>query len=108
MRVINCTADLRELARRRNPRAIFEYAARGSFDELTRERNRRDLRSIEFRQRVMRELAQLSVASTMLSEPVTMPLAIAPTGLTGLFYGDGEIHGCRAAQAFGIPFVLST
>jgi L-lactate dehydrogenase (cytochrome) len=56
----------------------------------------------------MRDLSQLSVASTMIGEPVTMPLAIAPTGLTGLFYGDGEIHGARAAQAFGIPFCLST
>jgi L-lactate dehydrogenase (cytochrome) len=108
MRVINSIADLRELARERIPRAIFEYADRGSFDELTIERNRSDLQKIEFRQRVMRDLSKLSVASTMLGEPVTMPLAIAPTGLTGLFYGDGEIHGARAAQDFGIPFTLST
>jgi L-lactate dehydrogenase (cytochrome) len=108
MPVINSIADLRELARRRIPRAIFEYADRGSFDELTLERNRSDLQAIEFRQRVMRDLSTLSVASTMVGQPVTMPLAIAPTGLTGLFYGDGEIHGARAAQAFGIPFCLST
>jgi L-lactate dehydrogenase (cytochrome) len=108
MSVINSIADLRELARRRVPRAIFEYADRGSYDELTIARNRADLQAIQFRQRVMRDLSQLSVASTMLGEPVTMPLAIAPTGLTGLFYGDGEIHGARAAQAFGIPFCLST
>jgi L-lactate dehydrogenase (cytochrome) len=108
MAVINSIADLRELARRRIPRAVFEYADRGSYDELTLERNRRDLRAIEFRQRVMRDLSTLSVASTMVDQPVTMPLAIAPTGLTGLFYGDGEIHGARAAQAFGIPFCLST
>jgi L-lactate dehydrogenase (cytochrome) len=106
--IINSIADLRELARRRIPRAIFEYADRGSYDELTLERNRRDLRAIEFRQRVMRDLSTLSVASTMVGQPVSMPLAIAPTGLTGLFYGDGEIHGARAAQAFGIPFCLST
>jgi L-lactate dehydrogenase (cytochrome) len=108
MAVINSIADLRELARRRIPRAIFEYADRGSYDEVTLECNRRDLRAIEFRQRVMRDLSTLSVASTMVDQPVTMPLAIAPTGLTGLFYGDGEIHGARAAQAFGIPFCLST
>ena len=108
MPVINSIADLRELARRRIPRAIFEYADRGSFDELTLERNHSDLQAIEFRQRVMRDLSTLSVASTMVGQPVTMPLAIAPTGLTGLFYGDGEIHGARAAQAFGIPFCLST
>ena len=106
--VINSIADLRALARARVPRAIFEYADRGSYDELTIARNRSDLQAIEFRQRVMRDLSKLSVASTMAGQVVTMPLAIAPTGLTGLFYGDGEIHGARAAQAFGIPFCLST
>ncbi len=108
MSVINSIADLRALARTRVPRAIFEYADGGSYDELTIARNRSDLQAIEFRQRVMRDLSKLSVASTMLGQPVTMPLAIAPTGLAGLFYGDGEIHGARAAQAFGIPFCLST
>jgi L-lactate dehydrogenase (cytochrome) len=108
MSEINSIADLRALARARVPRAIFEYADRGSYDELTIARNRSDLQAIEFRQRVMRDLSKLSVASTMLGQAVTMPLAIAPTGLTGLFYGDGEIHGARAAQAFGIPFCLST
>jgi L-lactate dehydrogenase (cytochrome) len=106
--VINSISDLRALARARVPRAIFEYADRGSYDELTIARNRSDLQAIEFRQRVMRDLSTLSVASTLLGQAVTMPLAIAPTGLTGLFYGDGEIHGARAAQAFGIPFCLST
>jgi L-lactate dehydrogenase (cytochrome) len=104
----NSIADLRALAQRRVPRAIFDYADRGSYDELTLARNRRDLQALEFRQRIMRDLSNTSMASTMLGEPVTMPLAIAPTGLCGLFYGDGEIHGARAAQAFGIPFCLST
>jgi len=108
MRVINSIADLRALARARVPRAIFEYADRGSYDELTIARNHSDLQAIEFRQRVLRDLSSLSVASSMVGQAVTMPLAIAPTGLTGLFYGDGEIHGARAAQAFGIPFCLST
>jgi len=108
MSAINSIADLRVLARARLPRAIFEYADRGSYDELTIARNRSDLQTIEFRQRVMRDVSKLSVASNMLGQAVTMPLAIAPTGLTGLFYGDGEIHGARAAQAFGIPFCLST
>jgi len=80
MEVINSIADLRELARRRIPRAIFEYADRGSYDELTLARNRRDLLAIEFRQRVMRDLSTLSVASTLVGQPVTMPLAIAPPG----------------------------
>ena len=108
MRVLNSIADLRALARKRVPRAIFEYADRGSFDELTIARNRGDLQAIEFRQRVMRDLSKLSVASTMLGQPVTMPLGIAPTGLSGLFHGNGEIHGARAAQAFGIPYCMST
>src|SRR5450755_863910 len=103
MAVPGSIADLRELAQRRVPRAVFDYADRGSFDELTLARNRRDLDAMEFRQRVMRDLSSTSLASTMLGEPVTMPLAIGPTGLCGLFYGDGEIHGARAAQAFGIP-----
>jgi L-lactate dehydrogenase (cytochrome) len=108
VRVYNSIADLRELARKRVPRAIFEYADRGSFDELTIARNRSDLQAIEFRQRVMRDLSTLSVGSTMLGEPVTMPVAIAPTGSAGLFYGDGEIYGARAAQEFGIPYCMST
>jgi L-lactate dehydrogenase (cytochrome) len=87
---------------------MFEYADRGAYDEVTLRKNRRDLEAIEFRQRVLCDLSQRSVASTMLGEPVSLPLAIAPTGLGGLFYGNGEIHGARAAQAFGIPFCLST
>jgi L-lactate dehydrogenase (cytochrome) len=108
MSVINSIADLRELARRRIPRAIFDYADRGAFDEVTIERNRRDLQSLQFRQRVMRDISQTSLATTLIGEPASIPLAIGPTGSCGLFYGDGEIHGCRAAQAFGIPFCLST
>jgi L-lactate dehydrogenase (cytochrome) len=108
MPVITSIADLRELARRRVPRSIFEYADRGSYDEITIERNRRDLQAIELRQRVMIDLSKLSLATTILGEPTSLPLAIAPTGLTGLFHGNGEIHGARAAHAFGIPFCLST
>ena len=108
LRTVNSIADLREIARRRLPRALFEYADRGAYDEVTLRKNRRDLEAIEFRQRVLCDLSQRSVASTMLGEPVSLPLAIAPTGLGGLFYGNGEIHGARAAQAFGIPFCLST
>jgi L-lactate dehydrogenase (cytochrome) len=108
MPVINSIADLRDLARRRVPRAIFDYADRGSYDEVTLQRNRRDLDALQFRQRVMIDLTRLSLATTLLGEPATMPLAIAPTGLAGLFHANGEIHGARAAQEFGIPFCLST
>jgi L-lactate dehydrogenase (cytochrome) len=105
MRVLNSIADLRALAKERVPCAIFEYADRGSYGEITISRNRSDLQAIQFRQRVMRDLPTLLVTSTTV--PVTMPLGIAPTGLTRLFYGDGEIHGARAALSFGIPFTLS-
>ncbi|MCI0752763.1 alpha-hydroxy acid oxidase [Teichococcus vastitatis] len=100
--------DLRLRARRRIPRAIFDYADRGSYDEATYRANRDDLAALKLRQRVMIDVSGRSTASTMLGEPVSMPVAIAPTGLTGLFHADGEIHGCRAAHAFGIPFTLST
>ncbi len=108
MRIINSIEDLRALARRRVPRALFDYADRGAYDELTLRRNRADLQALEFRQRILVDLSTLSVQTTLAGEPAAMPLAIAPTGMTGLFYGDGEIHGLRAAHAFGIPFCLST
>lgn len=108
MPTITNIQDLRALAKRRIPRAIFDYADRGSYDEATLRANRADLAAIGLRQRVMIDVDNRSVATRILGEDVTMPLAIAPTGLTGLFHGDGEIHGARAAQAFGIPFCLST
>jgi len=104
----NCIADLRDLARRRVPRAIFEYADRGSYDEVTFKRNRRDLEAFEFRQRVMVDVSKQSLKTTMLGEPCTIPVAIAPTGLTGLFHANGEMLGARAAEQYGIPFCLST
>jgi len=106
--VINSIADLRELARRRVPRAMFEYADRGSYDECTMRRNHADFAAIQFRQRVMVDVSRLSVGTNVLGEHWKMPVGIAPTGLTGLFHRDGEIHGARAAQAAGIPFTLST
>ncbi|MGK9166166.1 alpha-hydroxy-acid oxidizing protein [Inquilinus limosus] len=108
MPTITNIQDLRVLAARRIPRAIFDYADRGSYDEVTLRSNRADLAAIGLRQRVMIDVDKRNVATKILGEDVTMPLAIAPTGLTGLFHGDGEIHGARAAQAFGIPFTLST
>ena len=108
LRRVTSIADLRELARKRVPRAIFEYADRGSYDEITLRRNRTDLDAIELRQRVMVDLSKLSVATTVLGQPWSMPVAIAPTGLTGLFHRDGEIHGARAAESVGVPFALST
>lgn len=106
--MILSNSDLRELARRRIPRAIFDYAAGGSYDERTLERNSADLDALCFRQRVMIDVSNISLASSLLGSPVSMPLAIGPTGLAGLFHADGEILGARAAAACGIPFCLST
>jgi L-lactate dehydrogenase (cytochrome) len=108
MDVITCVADLREIARRRVPRALFDYADRGSYDEQTMARNHADFAAIALRQRVMVDVSRRIVGTTVLGEHWNMPVGIAPTGLTGLFYRDGEIHGARAAQAAGVPFTLST
>ena len=105
---INSIADLRELARRRLPRALYEYIERGSYDELTWSRNREDLRAVTLRQRVMVDVSNLSTTTTVLGERWNFPVALAPTGLTGLFHRDGEIQAARAAHAAGVPFCLST
>jgi len=106
--MILSTGDLRELARRRIPRAIFDYADGGSYDERTIQRNAADLDAMTFRQRVMVDVSKISLATSFLGSPVSMPLGIGPTGLAGLFHADGEILGARAAAACGIPFCLST
>ena len=108
MDVITSIADLREIARRRVPRALFDYADRGAYDESTLRRNHADFELLQLRQRVMVDVSKLSLATTVLGEPWSMPIGIAPTGLTGLFHRDGEIHGARAARAAGVPFTLST
>ena len=108
MTVVTNAMDLRALARRRLPRAIFDYADGGAYDELTLRRNRADLEAIQFRQRVMIDVSALSCETTILGTPAAAPLVIAPTGLAGLFWPEGEICGRRAASAFGIPFCLST
>jgi len=100
--------DLRQLARRRIPRAIFDYADGGSYYENTLRANTADLDALSFRQRVMVDVSDVRLATTLLGCAASMPLAIAPTGLAGLFHADGEILGARAAAAFGIPFCLST
>jgi len=107
-KIVTNVLDLRELARSRVPRAFFEYVDHGSYDELTLRANRRALEAIRLRQRVMRNVAERNLATTMLGEPVSMPLALAPVGLTGLQRGGGEILAARAAAAAGIPYCLST
>lgn len=106
--IITSIADLRELAQRRVPRAIFDYADRGAYDEITIRRNRAALDALTFAPRVMVDVSKQELATTLAGQASTLPLAIAPTGLTGLFYPNGEIHGARAAAKAGIPFCLST
>ena len=108
MPLISSTDDLRKLAQRRIPRAIFDYAAGGAYEERTLLRNTADLDAMTFRQRVMVDVSKVSLATTLVGLPVSMPLAIAPTGLAGLFHADGEIHAARAAAACGIPYCMST
>jgi L-lactate dehydrogenase (cytochrome) len=108
MGTFNSIEDLRQLARRRVPRAIFEYADRGSYDEITFDRNLADLRALQLRQRVMVDVSKQQLATTIMGEDWSIPCGIGPTGLTGLFHANGEMLGARAAQAFGVPFCLST
>ncbi len=100
--------DLRELAKRRVPAAFFEYADRGSYDEVTLRDNRAALEAIRLRQRVMIDVDSRSLATTIVGKAATFPLALSPTGLTGLTRGSGEILAAKAALAAGIPFCLST
>jgi L-lactate dehydrogenase (cytochrome) len=108
MPVVTCIEDLRQLAKKRVARAIFEYVDRGSYSECTLRANRADLELLTLRQRVGIDVDRRSTRCTMLGQEVTMPVALAPVGLTGLNWADGEILAARAAQRFGVPFTLST
>jgi L-lactate dehydrogenase (cytochrome) len=108
MSMILSIDDLRKLAKKRVPRAIFDYAAGGAYEERTLLRNTADLDAMTFRQRVMVDVSKVSLATTLVGSPVSMPLAIGPTGLAGLFHADGEILAARAAAACGIPYCMST
>ncbi len=108
MKHITCIEDLRLLHMRRVPKAFFDYADRGSYTEQTLRANRADLEAIRFRQRILVDVSKRDLSTTILGEPAALPLILAPVGLLGMQHGDGEIHACRAAQAAGIPFTLST
>ena len=108
MKHITCIEDLRELHRRRVPKAFFDYADRGSYAEETLRANRDDLQQIKLRQRVLVDVSKRDLSTSILGETASMPLILAPVGLLGMQHGDGEIHACRAAQAAGIPFTQST
>ncbi len=108
MTVITSIEDLRVLAKKRVPRMFYDYADSGSWTESTYRANQADFAKIKLRQRVAQDIEHRSVRSQMIGEDVAMPVAIAPTGLTGMQHADGEILAARAAEKFGVPFTLST
>jgi isopentenyl diphosphate isomerase/L-lactate dehydrogenase-like FMN-dependent dehydrogenase len=108
MPVITTIEDLRVLAKKRVPRMFYDYADSGSWTEGTYRANEADFQKIKLRQRVAVNMENRSTATTMVGVPAKMPVAIAPVGLTGMQSADGEIKAARAAEKFGVPFILST
>jgi len=108
MKNITCIEDLRQIHKRRVPKAFFDYVDRGSYAEETLRANRSDMERLTFRQRILVDISRRSLETNILGEKAAMPLILAPVGSTGMQYGDGEIHACRAAQAAGVPYTLST
>ena len=101
-------ADLKDLARRRVPKMFFDYADSGAWTESTYSANERDFADIKLRQRVLVDMTNRTLETTMVGQKVSMPVALAPTGLTGMQHADGEMLAARAAEEFGVPFTLST
>ena len=108
MPVITTIEDLRCIAKKRVPKMFYDYADSGSWTESTYRANEEDFKGIKFRQRVAVNIESRSTASHMIGQAVNMPVAIAPTGLTGMQHADGEILAAKSAKKFGIPFTLST
>ncbi len=108
MPIITTIEDLRVLAKRRVPRMFYDYADSGAWTESTYRANESDFNKIKLRQRILIDMENRSTKTTMVGQPTSMPVAIAPTGLTGMQHADGEILAARAAKDFGIPFTLST
>jgi len=108
MSAIACIEDLRKKAKKRVPRMFYDYADGGSWSESTYRANEDDLQAMKFRQRVAIDVNRRDTGMEMLGKKVTMPVALAPTGLTGMLHADGEILAAKAAADFGVPFTLST
>lgn len=108
MPVITCIDDLKALHRRRTPKMFFDYCESGSWTEQTFRENTSDFDQIRLRQRVAVDMSNRTTASQMIGRDVAMPVALAPVGLTGMQRADGEIKAARAAEAFGVPYTLST
>lgn len=105
---ITCIEDLRKVAKRKVPKMFYDYADTGSWTESTYHANSNDFQEIKLRQRVLTDMTGRTLETTMAGQTVKMPVALAPTGLTGMQHADGEILAARAAEKFGVPFTLST
>ncbi len=108
MPTITTIHDLQRLFKKRVPKMFHDYVNSGSWTESTYRANESDFEKIKFRQRVAVDMSNRTLDTTMLGQKVSMPVAIAPTGLTGMLYADGEMLGAKAAEAMGVPFTLST
>lgn len=108
MAIITNIEDLRVLHKKRTPKMFYDYADSGSWTESTYRANESDFQKIKFRQRVAVDMNNRTLKTTMVGQEVSMPVALAPTGLTGMQYADGEILAAQAAEKFGVPFCLST
>ena len=108
MAVITCIEDQRKLAMRKVPRMFYDYADSGSWTESTYRSNEKDFENLKLRQRVGANVSDRSTRMEMLGQDLPMPVALAPTGLTGMQRADGEILAAKAAEEFGVPFTLST
>ena len=108
MTVITCIDDLKRLHRRRVPKMFYDYCESGSYTEQTFRENTSDFSKIRLRQRVAVDMTGRSTAGRMIGQPVTMPVALAPVGMVGMQCADGEIKAARAAEAFGVPYTMST
>ncbi|WP_022721929.1 alpha-hydroxy acid oxidase, partial [Rhodopseudomonas sp. B29] len=108
MKEITCIEDLRQVHKRRVPKMFFDYVDHGSYAEETLRANVDDLKKLKFRQRILVDISKRDLGTTVIGEKIAMPLILAPVGSTGMQHADGEILACRAAQAAGIPYTLST
>ena len=108
MPVITTIDDLKQIYKRRVPKMFYDYAETGSWTEQTFLENSADFQELYFRQKIAVNMEGRSTETTMIGHPVSMPVALAPVGLTGMQCADGEIKAARAAESFGVPFTLST
>jgi L-lactate dehydrogenase (cytochrome) len=106
--IISSASDYREAARRKLPRFLFDYIDGGAYAEHTLRANSADLTGISLRQRILKNVETLSLGTTLFDQPLSMPIILAPVGLTGMFARRGEVQAAKAAQNKGIPLCLST